>query len=57
MNGVLGMMEVLEHQGLDEGQRRSVATMRDSALATIEVSKQAAATVVLTIQAFMAILP
>jgi CheY-like chemotaxis protein/nitrogen-specific signal transduction histidine kinase/HPt (histidine-containing phosphotransfer) domain-containing protein len=37
MNGVLGMMDVLERQGLDVGQRRSVATMRDSAQALLRI--------------------
>jgi GAF domain-containing protein len=37
MNGVLGMMEVLERQGLDAGQRRTVATMRDSAQALLTI--------------------
>src|SRR5262249_10883391 len=37
MNGVLGMMEVLDRQGLDAGQRRTVATMRDSAQALLRI--------------------
>jgi PAS domain S-box-containing protein len=37
MNGVLGMMEVLDRQGLDPGQRRTVATMRDSAQALLRI--------------------
>jgi PAS domain S-box-containing protein len=37
MNGVLGMMDVLERQNLDEAQRRSVATMRDSAQALLRI--------------------
>jgi signal transduction histidine kinase len=37
MNGVLGMMEVLEHQGLDPEQRRTVATMRESAQALLRI--------------------
>jgi CheY-like chemotaxis protein/HPt (histidine-containing phosphotransfer) domain-containing protein len=37
MNGVLGMMEVLEHQGLDREQRRTVATMRESAQALLRI--------------------
>jgi len=37
MNGVLGMMEVLDRQGLDLGQRRTVATMRDSAQALLRI--------------------
>ena len=32
LNGVLGMMDVLDRQGLDAPQRRTVATMRESAL-------------------------
>ena len=37
LNGVLGMMEVLGRQGLDDPQRRSVATMRDSANALLRI--------------------
>jgi signal transduction histidine kinase/CheY-like chemotaxis protein/HPt (histidine-containing phosphotransfer) domain-containing protein len=37
MNGVLGMIEVLERQGLSVGQRRTVATMRDSAQALLRI--------------------
>ena len=37
MNGVLGMMEILEHQGLDKEQLKSVATMRDSAQALLRI--------------------
>jgi PAS domain S-box-containing protein len=37
MNGVLGMMEVLEYQHLDEVQRRTVATMRESAQALLRI--------------------
>ena len=37
MNGVLGMMEVLDRQGLDPAQRRTVATMRDSAHALLRI--------------------
>jgi CheY-like chemotaxis protein/HPt (histidine-containing phosphotransfer) domain-containing protein len=37
MNGVLGMMEVLEHQGLDAEQRNTVATMRESAQALLRI--------------------
>jgi PAS domain S-box-containing protein len=37
MNGVLGMMEVLERQGLNTNQRRTVATMRESALALLRI--------------------
>jgi signal transduction histidine kinase len=37
MNGVLGMMEVLERQGLDDAQRPLVATMRDSAQALLRI--------------------
>jgi PAS domain S-box-containing protein len=37
MNGVLGMMEVLERQGLSGEQRRTVATMRDSALSLLRI--------------------
>jgi CheY-like chemotaxis protein/HPt (histidine-containing phosphotransfer) domain-containing protein len=37
MNGVLGMMEVLERQGLNQRQRRVVGTMRDSAYALLRI--------------------
>ena len=37
LNGVLGMMEVLERQGLDDPQRRSVVTMRNSAHALMRI--------------------
>jgi len=37
MNGVLGMIEVLERQGLSVGQQRTVATMRESALALLRI--------------------
>jgi len=37
MNGVLGMMEVLERQRLNDDQRRTVATMRDSAQALLTI--------------------
>src|SRR5262249_1997843 len=37
MNGVLGMMEVLDHQGLDREQKRTVTTMRDSAQALLRI--------------------
>src|SRR5436190_2343508 len=36
-SGVLGMMEILEHQGLDQEQLKSVATMRDSAQALLRI--------------------
>jgi CheY-like chemotaxis protein/HPt (histidine-containing phosphotransfer) domain-containing protein len=37
MNGVLGMMEVLEHQGLSDSQERTVATMRESAQSLLRI--------------------
>jgi CheY-like chemotaxis protein/HPt (histidine-containing phosphotransfer) domain-containing protein len=37
MNGVLGMMEVLERQGLGDDQLPLVATMRDSAQALVRI--------------------
>ena len=37
LNGVLGMMDVLGHQGLDAPQRHSVAIMRDSAQALLRI--------------------
>jgi signal transduction histidine kinase/DNA-binding response OmpR family regulator len=37
LNGVLGMMDVLGHQGLDAPQRRTVAVMRDSAQALLRI--------------------
>ncbi|HLN07438.1 MAG TPA: response regulator [Xanthobacteraceae bacterium] len=37
MNGVLGMMDVLEQQALDAAQRRTVAIMRESAQALLRV--------------------
>jgi len=37
LNGVLGMMDVLGHQGLDAAQRRTVAVMRDSAQALLRI--------------------
>jgi K+-sensing histidine kinase KdpD len=37
MNGVLGMMEILERQGLDEEQRPIVATIRDSTQALLRI--------------------
>src|SRR5262245_11672622 len=37
MNGVLGMMEVLERQGFSDAQRRSVITMRESAQALLRI--------------------
>ena len=35
MNGVLGMIEVLERQGLSKDQRRILVTMRESAQALL----------------------
>jgi PAS domain S-box-containing protein len=37
MNGVLGMIDVLEHQRITDAQRRTVATMRDSAQALLRI--------------------
>ena len=37
MNGVLGMMEVLEAEGMREGQARTVATMHESAQALLRI--------------------
>ena len=37
LNGVHGMMDVLERQGLDAPQRRTVATMRESAQALLRI--------------------
>src|ERR1700689_1943829 len=37
MNGVLGLLEVLEHQGIRESQRAIVATMRSSASALLRI--------------------
>jgi len=37
MNGVLGMIDVLEHQQITDAQRRTVATMRDSAQALLRI--------------------
>jgi CheY-like chemotaxis protein/HPt (histidine-containing phosphotransfer) domain-containing protein len=37
MNGVLGMMDVLQRQGLNEAQRRTVETMRDSAQSLLRI--------------------
>jgi CheY-like chemotaxis protein/HPt (histidine-containing phosphotransfer) domain-containing protein len=37
MNGVLGMIDVLQRQGLDGPQRRTVATIRDSAQSLLRI--------------------
>ncbi len=37
MNGVLGMMDVLEAEGVPDGQARTVATMRESAQALLRI--------------------
>src|SRR5258708_32152690 len=37
MNGVLGMLEVLEHQGISDNQRAIVATVRSSASALLRI--------------------
>jgi CheY-like chemotaxis protein/HPt (histidine-containing phosphotransfer) domain-containing protein len=37
MNGVLGMVEVLERQGLNEAQQRTISTIRDSGNALLHI--------------------
>src|SRR5262249_27791495 len=37
INGVLGMLEILERQGLNEVQRRTVSTMRESGEALLHI--------------------